>query len=299
MCRGWCCRSATCPGAPAQGAIADRSAGAVAICRAPRGDLASADVGRRPARSAKCSRRHGGGCHEALGATVLPREYGRVVSIKGRSSTGASRRRLVARPPPGSCRRRRSRRRSGRGPTSVSAPRAGRSRSRRHRDGRGILGRARGGAARLVDRRRRIGSSGPRAARRGAGWPRAASGCTAAPTVSATASRPNIDTLAGRHVSWHRLTHRAAASADPDALATYEVRGIAARRSAGAHALLLDERHAVSARPSRAGPSSSSAGTAAGRAARGARSAGRSGIAPAPASGWTTNNGRRTILAWQ
>ena len=62
----------------------------IAICRRARGDLPSADLGGRPRRSARCSRRHGGGCHEALGATVLPREYGRVVSINGRLSTGAS-----------------------------------------------------------------------------------------------------------------------------------------------------------------------------------------------------------------
>ena len=78
------------PGAPAQGAVAIEVATSntaarervEAICHKPTWDAVQAE--RRVLAA------HGGGCHEAVGATVVPREYGRIVSVKAKTSMGGS-----------------------------------------------------------------------------------------------------------------------------------------------------------------------------------------------------------------
>ena len=96
--------------------------------------------------------RHGGGCHEALGATVLPREYGRVVCERRTIEQRRERRRLVAR-------RHRHRAADEREPTEIWPRPDERERATRRpldvappAERRRLLGRARRGAARLVDR---------------------------------------------------------------------------------------------------------------------------------------------------
>ena len=75
------------PGAPAQGAVAIE-----APVRTRFAEKLAA-ISHEPTWKAVQEERavlalYGGGCHEALGATVLPREYGRVVSIRGRAVSG-------------------------------------------------------------------------------------------------------------------------------------------------------------------------------------------------------------------
>jgi len=76
------------PGAPAQGAIAVEVAAANHAVR----DALRA-ISHEPTWLAVTTERdvlaaHGGGCHEALGATVLPRRYGRIVSVRANTSRG-------------------------------------------------------------------------------------------------------------------------------------------------------------------------------------------------------------------
>jgi hydroxymethylbilane synthase len=76
------------PGAPAQGAIAVE----VAVGNHPLRDALSV-ISHEPTWLAVTKERdvlaaHGGGCHEALGATVLPRRYGRIVSVRANTSQG-------------------------------------------------------------------------------------------------------------------------------------------------------------------------------------------------------------------
>jgi len=208
------------PGAPAQGALAiealrDTSAfdKLRAISNQPTWDAVM--------REREVLASYGGGCHEALGATVLPRDYGQVVSIRGRSSAGRidAGWSLIAE----------------RGPIPDAAadgiwPRP----DERHRASRRTL---------TVDRP--SGDAGFWVARAEAlpdGWAPAfdqmiwAAGST---TWRRLAERgvwvhgcsdglgdlesPDINVLAGRSISWMRLTHKAAASGDPHALATYVV----------------------------------------------------------------------------
>ena len=74
------------PTAPAQGALAvEVSASNSAVRR--RLD----EISHRATWDAVCAERqilaqHGGGCHQALGATVLPRSYGTITSVRARSS---------------------------------------------------------------------------------------------------------------------------------------------------------------------------------------------------------------------
>ena len=208
------------PGAPAQGALA---------IEAPvRSRFAEhlAAINHRPTWDAVHEERavlarHGGGCHEALGATVLPREYGRVVSIKGRLSTGASEdgwsltasgivppkaqpTQIWPRPD--------ERQHVTRRPLDVASP----------PEGAGFwVARAEAlPESWAIDRNRLVWAAG------GTTWRRLAArgiwvhGCA---DGLGDSEPPAIDTLAGHQVSWYRLTHRDAASADPQALATYEV----------------------------------------------------------------------------
>ncbi|HKW00855.1 MAG TPA: hydroxymethylbilane synthase, partial [Vicinamibacterales bacterium] len=208
------------PGAPAQGALAIE-----APVRSRFAEQLAA-ISHRPTWDAVQEERavlarHGGGCHEALGATVLPREYGRVVSIKGRLSSGASEDgwSLTATgivPPKARAAeiwpRPEERERATRRPLDVAAP----------PEGAGFwVARAEAlPEAWTVTGNRLVWAAGSTTWRKLAARGIWVHGCA---DGLGDAEPPGIDALAGYHVAWHRLTHRAAASADPDALATYEV----------------------------------------------------------------------------
>jgi hydroxymethylbilane synthase len=164
---------------------------------------------------------YGGGCHEALGATVLPREYGRVISIRGRSNAG----RLDegwsiadAGPPPPRTEaahiwpRPDERRRATRRALTVADP----------ADDRGLwVARAEALPDGWTIGDRRIvwaagGTTWRRLAARGV-W---VNGCA---DGLGDSESPAVDGLAGRTLDWHRLTHAAAADNDPAAIATYVV----------------------------------------------------------------------------
>lgn len=208
------------PGAPAQGAVAIEAPVRTRFAE----QLAA--INHQPTWHAVEQERavlaaHGGGCHEALGATVLPRDYGRVVSVKGRPSTGTmeSEWSLAG---------------AGIAPPHARAeciwPRPDeRGRATRERldvalpDGNQALWVARAEA--LPDQwtvpSGRIvwaagGSTWRRLAARGV-W---VNGCA---DGLGDSERPDIELLAGHDIHWQRLTHRAAAAADPAALATYVV----------------------------------------------------------------------------
>jgi hydroxymethylbilane synthase len=208
------------PGAPAQGALAveaRRGTGAFERLRA---------ISHEPTWHAVMKERevlaaYGGGCHEALGATVLPRDYGRVISVRGKSSAGRIDRGwslIDAGPPPP--------------PTTDDRiwPRP----DERHRASRHPLpGAPPADAAGLwiaraealpddwpVGPDRFIWAAGSttwrRLARRGV-W---VHGCS---DGMGDVEPPSIDLLAGRPLSWCRLTHATAAAGDPSSLATYAV----------------------------------------------------------------------------
>ena len=76
------------PTAPAQGALAVEIIASNAVVRDR-----LAEISHRPTWDAVCRERellarHGGGCHRALGATVLPRSYGAITSVRVRSANG-------------------------------------------------------------------------------------------------------------------------------------------------------------------------------------------------------------------
>jgi hydroxymethylbilane synthase len=162
----------------------------------------------------------GGGCHEAVGATVLPRDYGRITSIRARVSGDDERESWALdpsrTPPPPAAPgafwpRPEERDASTRRALEVSPP----------DDDRGWwISRA---EALPHDWRpsgdRIVWAAGSRTwerlARRGV-W---VNGCA---DGLGDAEAPGVDTIAGRTMSWLRLTHDASGN-DPAALATYSV----------------------------------------------------------------------------
>jgi hydroxymethylbilane synthase len=207
------------PGAPAQGALAVEM----------RRDSALVDrvaaISHAPTWNAIVKERDvladwGGGCHEALGVTVLSREYGQVTSIRGRSGTGrvdeawslSRARRDGARVPLAKIWPRPDERRHGTRRSLDIAPPA---------DDAGYWV-ARADAlpdAWTVSPDRMVWAAGTTTWRRLAARGIWVHGCA---DGLGDRERPGIDLLAGRVVTWHRLTHRAAESG-PDTLATYEV----------------------------------------------------------------------------
>lgn len=208
------------PGAPAQGALAveaRRGTDAFDRLRA---------ISHEPTWHAVMKERevlasYGGGCHEALGATVLPREYGRVISVRGRSSAG----------------------RVDRGWSLIDAgalpPRTAEDNlwprpQERHRASRRTLAATPPDEATglWVARAEALPDEwqvGPDRFVWGAGsttWRRLAQrgvwvhGCS---DGLGDTEPPAIDLLAGRRLSWCRLTHTVAAEGDPASLATYAV----------------------------------------------------------------------------
>jgi hydroxymethylbilane synthase len=212
------------PGAPAQGALA------VEVARDGTFVERFRAISHQPTWNAITRERevlaaYGGGCHEALGVTVLPREYGQVVSVRGRSSTGRldegwSLNDDRSAPPRTT-------------PTNIW-PRP----EERHR-----------GARRSLDVAQPADNAGYWIARADAlpeTWPVPpdrivwAAGTTTWRRLAARGiwvhgcadglgdvESPAIELLSGRALKWHRLTHRAAAAradaADPETLATYVV----------------------------------------------------------------------------
>jgi hydroxymethylbilane synthase len=207
------------PTAPAQGALALEVAADRADVRQLVGAISHDDTRRAVEAERASLAAHGGGCHEAMGATVLHRDYGIVTSVRGRTATGeqlqawtlatnaslppaASIAAIWPRPDERDGARRRS--------LPVALP----------TDDRGWWV-ARADAVpdtAVPGDRRLIWASGVRT------WQRLAArgfwvhGCA---DGLGDGERPDIDALAGRTVGWHRLTH--AGSRVADAVATYEV----------------------------------------------------------------------------
>lgn len=208
------------PGAPAQGALAIEapigsplSRELDAICHRPTWDAVQ--------RERAVLAAYGGGCHEALGATALSREYGHILSIQAaREVAGA--------PQPGWSLE-----------TSAAAPRASASAIWPRPDERNSQ------ARQPIDATQPAEDAGLWVARAealpqrwtipvgqivwtagGTTWRRLAArgvwvnGCADGLGDSEPA---HVDALAGRVIAWRRLTHRAAAAVDPSALATYVV----------------------------------------------------------------------------
>lgn len=209
------------PGAPAQGAVAIETAAGSAFIEYVRA-ISHPATWDAVVKEREVLAAYGGGCHEALGATVLAREFGRVVSIRGRSSagredTGWSLIEAGAIPPlaqsPALWPRPDERQRAQRRVLNVPSP----------AEGEGFIV-ARAEAlpdSWAVTPDRLIWAAG------GTTWRRlAARGIWVHGSAEGLGDvdLPPVAALAGRDVTWRRLTHRAAAEADPGALATYEVR---------------------------------------------------------------------------
>ena len=163
---------------------------------------------------------YGGGCHEAIGATVLIRDYGVVTSVRGRLPTGAEFEQWSldpSSPQPPHAReshiwpRPDERDEAVRRPLDVTVP----------VDARGWwIARADAlpddvspGDGQIV------WAAGTRTWRKLAARGVWVHGCSDA---LGDAESPGIDSLCGRDVTWRRLTH--STSSDPDAFATYAVR---------------------------------------------------------------------------
>jgi hydroxymethylbilane synthase len=165
---------------------------------------------------------YGGGCHEALGATALPRPYGTIVSVRGRSSSGRqdegwSLEGAAPLPPPGSLAtiwpRPDERQRATRRSLDVAQPRDA-----------SAYWIARAEAlpeAWTLDHDFLVWAAGTTTWRRLAARGIWVNGCA---DGLGDGEPPAVDLLAGRRAEWLRLTHAAATMDDPNALATYEVR---------------------------------------------------------------------------
>jgi hydroxymethylbilane synthase len=208
----------TFPTAPAQGALAIEVAAhrpdVLEYVRA----INHEPTWRAVARERAILQSFGGGCHEAVGASVLIRDYGTVESVRARTNAGVEATRWslesTTLPPPAASTahiwpRPDERERATRRPLDVPMPAA--------IDGWRVA-RADAWPADYQQTTELVWAAGERT------WQRLA---TRGVWVSGSAeglgdAEPaNIDTLAGHAVAWQRLTH--AASADPDALATYVV----------------------------------------------------------------------------
>lgn len=207
------------PGAPAQGALAIEA-------RADRLEVIDRlrAISHQPTWDAVAAEREvladwGGGCHEALGATAIVTAHGRVLSVRGRSAAGRREEKWALAhagvPPrapidrvwPRPEERQRARRRS----LDVDPP----------ADDRGyFVARADALPERWkVSPDRLVWASGTRTWRRLAARGIWVHGCA---DGLGDAVPSGVDILAGRPVTWHRLTHSAAADG-PDNLATYVV----------------------------------------------------------------------------
>lgn len=206
------------PTAPAQGALAIEIAEARNDMRTLVSSISDEGTRRAVERERARLAEHGGGCHEAIGVTVLEREYGTVVSARGRLSDGSELREWTLEsarplPPPADAAtiwpRPDERRAAVRHPRTVTLP--------RDTDGWWV---ARADAvppgAQLDNGF--VWAAGPRT------WARlAARGIWVHGSSEGLGDTedPAIDLLAGRPVRWCRLTH--GGSDAPGAIATYDV----------------------------------------------------------------------------
>jgi hydroxymethylbilane synthase len=212
------------PGAPAQGALAiEIAANAPAALR----DRIRA-ISHQPTWHAVMAEReilaaYGGGCHQAVGATVLPREYGRVVSVRARSAAGGRDERWslidAGAAPPRASRAEhiwprpdeRRHAQADRRPLDVAQPTDDHGYFVARADALPESWQVSGDADRLVWAAG--GTTWRRLAARGVWVNGSAEGLGD--------DEPAVRWLAGRPVAWHRLTH--AGVDDAGALATYEV----------------------------------------------------------------------------
>ena len=200
------------PWAPAQGAIAMEIAAAGEDVRTVIDAIVCRDTTAAVEEERSILAAHGGGCHQALGAAVISRPFGRVLSVRDKTS-GESRWELrVTRPefprvapdriwPDG----------------KVPGERLAIPASRPSTDGwwvaraEALPGDWQPSAGTLV------WAAGAQTWRRLAERGVWVAGCA----DGLGDERPDVDVLAGRHVSWTRLTH--AGVRDEDAIATYAV----------------------------------------------------------------------------
>jgi hydroxymethylbilane synthase len=209
------------PGAPAQGAVAVEMARTSPLLDRIR-EISHAPTWHAVMRERDVLAAYGGGCHEALGATVLPRDFGRVVSVRGRTSSGRrdegwSLVDVAGETPPRVAAasvwpRPDERHHATRRPLEAMPP-----------DGNGGFWIARADAlpqSWRVPADRLVWAAGTTTWRKLAARGVWVNGCA---DGLGDADAPDVDLLADRQVRWHRLTHQAAATADPDALATYVV----------------------------------------------------------------------------
>jgi hydroxymethylbilane synthase len=207
------------PTAPAQGALAIEVADTRSDLRALFGELDDSATRQAVEREREILGAFGGGCHEAVGATVLVRDYGRVTSVRARVDGHAERATwrldsVSPLPPPAAPGKIWPRPEERHGAERVSLHVA-----MPDDDGAWWVSRAdalpadwRPGVDRI------IWTSGSRSwerlARRGI-W---VTGCA---DGLGDGEAPGADTLAGRELTWRRLTH--SGSGDQVALATYHV----------------------------------------------------------------------------
>jgi hydroxymethylbilane synthase len=88
QCRWMVLPSREVPGAPAQGALAVEIAATNDALRDRLRAISHEPTWRAVRREREVLAEYGGGCHEALGATVLPRDYGDVTSVRAKTSRG-------------------------------------------------------------------------------------------------------------------------------------------------------------------------------------------------------------------
>lgn len=207
------------PTAPAQGALALEIAADRADVREIVQAISHAPTRRAVDREREILSGYGGGCHEAIGATVLERDYGTVTSVRGCPPSGEpitqwSLDASSAAPPPAALAsiwpRPDERDRAVRRSFDAALPEGGAG---------WYVARADAVPAAVQPRDGQlIWAAGTRTweklARRGF-W---VHGCA---DGLGDADGPGIDTLAGRNVSWLRLTH--ADAGDPQDVATYAV----------------------------------------------------------------------------
>jgi len=212
------------PGAPAQGALAiEIAASAPAALRDRLRAISHLPTWHAVMAEREILSAYGGGCHQAVGATVLPREYGRVVSVRAKSAAGGRDERWslidAGAAPPRAARAEliwprpdeRRHTQADRRPLDVPQP---------HDDHGYFVARAdalpeswqvSGDPDRIVWVAG--GTTWRRLAERGVWVNGSAEGLGD--------NEPAVRWLAGRPVAWHRLTH--AGVEEPGALATYEV----------------------------------------------------------------------------
>jgi hydroxymethylbilane synthase len=207
------------PGAPAQGALAIEIAASNHALRDALARISHEPTWRAVERERAVLAAHGGGCHEALGATVRMRPYGTIVSVRANTSSGgrAEECSLVDAGPP-----------IPRAEAAQIWPRPDERGQASRRlldvaqpdDDRGLwVARAEAlPASWTIGRQRLVWAAGPatwrKLAERGVWVNGSAEGL-------GDAEAAGVDALAGHEVRWHRLTHQGVD--DPNALATYSV----------------------------------------------------------------------------